>query len=389
MGRRTIAILFLVGGLLLLVVVAAFFLLQDGDTPDVVANTPVPDGDVTPGVEDAQAPDNGEQTQPPETVQQTPSAATLIEVVVSLQTVPRGWQMTEAELTTDMRRAELVDENVIVNVEDVIGKYARTEIFQGQTLTSDVLVGDPRLAGVEEYGPSSLIPAGFVAQAVPMNRLSSVGYSLAAGDFVDVMVNFYVSEVDPEFQTLLENSAVFFLEGEPDEETGETQRTIFLLDPFGRFENLPNGDLTLLTPAERQRPMRVAMLIQAAKVIQVGPWTEIEGPAVPTETPTPDPEATPTPEAGIIPTQTPTPSDVVLLALSPQQQLLLKYAVESSADVDYALRGVDNGQIFGVENVDINYLLQRFNIEVPLDFEFTVEPVLVTVTPIPVEGAEE
>lgn len=381
MGRRTIAILFLVGGLLLLLVVAAFFLLQGGDPPvaDATPNTPVADVDVTPGAEETAFPD---------IVDQEPSAGTLVEVVVSLQTVPRGWQMTEAELTTDMRRAELVDENVVVNIEDVVGKYARNEIFQGQTLTQDVLVGDPRLAGVEDFGPSSIIPPGAVAQAVPLDRLSGVGYGLAAGDFVDVMVNFYVSAVDPEFQTLLQNSAAFFLEGPPDEETGETQRTVFILDPFGRFENLPNGDLTLLTPSERRRPVRVAMLIQAAKVVQVGPWSEIDAPLVPTATPTPDPEATPTPEAGAIPTATPTPPDVVVLALSPQQQLLLKYAVESGADIDYALRGVDNGQIFGVENVDINYLLQRFNIEVPIDYDYTVEPVLVTVTPIPADDAE-
>lgn len=381
MGRRTIAILLLVGGLLLLIVVAAFFFLQGGDEPEVIESPPAADeGAITPGAEG---------TAPPVTAQETPSASTLIEVVVSLQTVPRGWLMTEAELTTDMRRAELVGENVITNVEDVVGKYARNEILQGQTITEDALVGDPRLAGVEDYGPSSLIPAGFVAQAVPMDRLSSVGYSLAEGDFVDIMLTFTVSRIDPEFQTLLENSAVFFLEGEPNEETGETQRTIFLLDPFGRFENLPNGDLTLLTPSERQRPMRVSMIVQAAKVVQVGPWTEQQGPVVPTVTPTPDPEATPTPEAGVVPTATPAPSDVVLLALSPQQQLLLKYAVESNADIDYALRSVDDGQIFGVENVDINYLLQRFNIEVPVDFDFTVEPVLATITPPPPEETGE
>ncbi len=376
MGRRTIAVLFLIGGLLILLVVAAVYLLQGGNRPVAVPDTPVIDIEELLG-------EDGVGLEPGDVLNSTPAAATLVEVVVSLQTVPRGWQMTEAELTTDMRRAELVDQNVIVQIEDVVGKYARTEIFQGQTLTSDVLVGDPRLAGLEEFGPSSLIPPGAVAQAVPLDRLSSVGYSLAPGDFVDVLVNFYVLAIDPEFQTLLQNSAAFFLESPPDEETGETQRTIFLLDPFGRFENLPNGDLTLLTPSEEQRPMRVAMLIQAAKVIQVGPWSEEAGPVVPTATPTPDPEATPTPEAGAFPTATPVPSNVLLLALSPQQQLLVKYALESGADVDYALRGVDNAQIFGVENVDMNYLMQRFNIETPNDFEFTVEPVLATVTPVP------
>lgn len=380
MGRRTIAILFLVGGLLLLLVVAAFFILQDGDQPAAPESTPVVEEDITPGAEGTVPPETAQ-----ETPQETPSAATLIEVVVSLQTVPRGWQISEAELTTDMRRAELVDENVVTNMEEVIGQYARTEIFQGQTLTEDLLVGDPRLAGVEDYGPSSLIPPGYIAQAVPLDRLSSVGYGMAAGDFVDIMVNFYVSAVDPEFQTLLENSAAFILEGEPDPETGETERTIFMIDPFGRFENLPNGDLALLTPSERQRPMRVAMMIQAAKVIHVGQWSETEGPIVPTATPTPDPEATPTPEVGAVPTETPTPADAVLLALSPQQQLLLKYAVESGADIDYALRSVDNGQIYNIENVDLSYLLQRFNIEVPVDYDFTVDPLLVTVTPTPEE----
>ena len=373
MGRRTIAILLLVGGLLLLLVVAAFFLLQGGDEPEVAETTPVVEDDVTPGAEGT--------TPAPSAPQETPSASTLIEVVVSLQTVPRGWQMTEAELTTDMRRAELVGDNVITNIEDAIGKYTRNEVFQGQTLTKDVLVGDPRLAGVEDYGPSSLIPPGFVAQAVPMDRLSSVGFGMGEGDLVDVMITFLVTEIDPEFQTILENSAVFFLEGQPNEETGEAQRTIFLLDPFGRFETLPNGDLTLLSPSESQRPTRVSIIIQAAKVIQIGPWTEMQGPVVPTPTPTPDPAATPTPEVGAVPTATPPPSDVVLLALSPQQQLLLKYAVETNADIDYALRGVDNGQIFGVENVDINYLLQRFNIEVPVDFGYTLEADLVPINP--------
>lgn len=134
--------------------------------------------------------------------------------------------------------------------------------------------------------------------------------------------------------------------------------------------------------------MRVSMLLQAAKVIQVGPWTPQDGPQVPTPTPTPDPEATPTPEAGTVPTPTPIPPDVLLLALSPQQQLLLRYALETGADVDYALRGVEDGQLFNVENVDINYLLSRFGIEVPLDYEYTAEqPALVTVTPTP-EGGE-
>lgn len=378
MGRRAIAILLLVGGLLLLLVVAGFFLLQGDEPADETTPAPVAEEDVTPGAEGTAAPEPDAQESPP----------AMVEVVVSLQTVPRGWQMTETELTTDLRRAELVGDNVITDIDDAVGKYVRTDVFQGQTLTEDVLVSDLTLAGVEDYGPSSLIPEGYVAQAVPLDRLSSIGYGVNSGDLVDVMITFHISEVDPEFQTLLRNSAAFLFEGTPNEETGETALNILLLDPFGRFETLADGSLAFITPSEDQRPMRVSMLLQAAKVIQVGPWTPEDGPQVPTPTPTPDPEATPTPEAGTVPTPTPVPPDVLLLALSPQQQLLLRYAIETGADVDYALRSVEDGQLFNVENVDLNYLLSRFGIEVPLDYEFTAEqPALVTVTPTP-EGGE-
>ena len=266
-----------------------------------------------------------------------------------------------------------------------MGKYARTDIFQGETLTRDTLIEDPTLEGVEEYGPSSLIPEGFVAQAVPMDRLSSVAYGVDTGDIVDVMLTFFIAEVDEEFASLLENSAVFSIETTTPAEEGEAaevSRSLLIIDPFGRFETLPNGDLALITPSESQRPMRVSFVLQGAKVIQVGPWEPLEAVSVPTPTPTPHPEATPTPEAGVVPTPTPAPPDLRLLALAPQQQQVLKYAVENAADIDFALRGPDDGQIYSVENVDINAFLSRFGIEPPIDYEYTVSPVYVTVTPV-------
>lgn len=372
MGRRIVPIILLVGGFLMLVVVAFLFFRQSEPPPAPVDGTPqvgeaegTPDPDATAGA--------------------AGTAPSLVEVVVSLQTVPRGWQMTEAELTTDLRRVDEIDDDVITDIDEALGKYARTDIFQGETLTRDTLIEDPTLEGVEEYGPSSLIPEGFVAQAVPMDRLSSVAYGVDTGDVVDVMLTFFIAEVDEEFASLLENSAVFSIETTTPAEEGEAAevtRSLLIIDPFGRFETLPNGDLALISPSESQRPMRVSFVLQGAKVIQVGPWEPREAVSVPTPTPTPDPEATPTPEAGVVPTATPAPPDVLLLALAPQQQLVLKYAVENTADIDFALRGPDDGQIYSVENVDINAFLSRFGIEPPIDYEYTVSPVYVTVTPV-------
>jgi hypothetical protein len=63
---------------------------------------------------------------------------------------------------------------------------------------------------------------------------------------------------------------------------------------------------------------------------------------------------------------------VLVIALPPQQLLLLKYAIEHDADVDYALRGINDGQLYQVTNVELGYLLERFNIEVPPNFNYTI-----------------
>jgi hypothetical protein len=294
--------------------------------------------------------------------------AEFIDVVVSWQTVPRGWQMTANELTLDTRLRADVGSDVFTDTTDVIGMYARTDIYQGETLTRDALVADPRLAGEADYGPSSLIPPGWIAASVPMDRLNSVAYGLAPGDTVDIMMTFAFNKVDQQFQTLLQNSATFILET-PNED-GEMQRTVIVVDPFGRFEQLPTGDIALVLPGETQRPLAVSMILQNARVIQIGPWSEPE----PVTVPTPAPEGAPTPVPETAPTPTPAPPDVLVVALPPQQQLFLSYAIDNSANIDFALRGPGDGQLYNVQNVDLNYLLQRFDIEVPPDFEYIISP---------------
>lgn len=388
MNRRTIAILIFIVAILILSVVGVLFVLQqnsgqpaqvqgDGDVP--------PEADLPPGVEVTSIPGL-------ESGQQMPD---LIEVVVSLQTLPRGYQLTANELTTDIRLATEVKGNIITNVDDAVGLYARTDIYQGETLTYDALVQDPTILGQTEYGPSSLIPPGFVAAAVPMDRLSSVGYGVDPGDSIDIMLSFVFYQIDEEFQTYLQNAAVFFLEDvlqaaeEGDTETLTSQEVV-IIAPYGRFEELPTGDLAHVGPSEAQRPVLVSMILQNAKVIQVGEWVPPESVQGPTPTPIPveDPNATPTFQP-LEPTSTPQPK-VMLVALSPQQQLFLKYAVESNADITFALRAVQDGQLYSVQNVDINYLLQQFNIDVPPNFGYSVDTIIeeraITPTPLSPQG---
>jgi Flp pilus assembly protein CpaB len=365
-GRRGIAIFIGVAGFLLVLIIVLVLILQSNQ------GAPLPPPVVQNGEE--QVDDEGRPVIP---VQQFPTVdpqAQLVDVVVSLQTLQRGWRMTEDVLAIDRRLAANVGPNVITNIDDAIGLYARTNIYQGETLTTDLVVRDPTLVGVDDYGPSSLIPQGWLAMAVPLDRLSGVAYGLSAGDSVDIMMSFILLELDEQFQTLMRNSASFILETRS-EDGSEGTRIVYLIEPFGRFESLPNGDIAHIFPSESQRPVAVSMVVQGARVIQVGPWVPPRPPQPPTPIPDPN-DPTPTPGAEP-PTPTPEPPAVVVIAMPPQQQLILKWALESDADVDFALRSASDNQlqVYAVENVDLNYILSRFNISFPPNFNYTVRSV--------------
>ncbi len=362
-GRRLIAILIGVMGIVLFAIVGIVLFLQStgSDAPP----SPVVGAD-------------GVSTVDPNF---TPSptidpGARMVEVVVSLQTVQRGFQMTEQELTTDMRLASEVGSNVITRIEDAVGLYARLDIYQGETLTTDTLVRDPTLLAQEEFGPASLIPPGWEAIGVPMDRLASVGYGLAPGDSVDVMLSFSLSAIDEEFQTLLANSITFFIQSTGSGEEGgaveETLPGLLIIDPYGRFEELPTGDIAMIGPSEAsQRPLPISVILQNARVVQVGAYSPPQSAQPPTPTvDASEPTATPDPNA--VPTPTPELPNVVLVALPPQQLLFLKYAVETSADIDFAIRAANDGQLYTVQNVDLDYLLQQFDIAVPPNFNYTI-----------------
>ncbi|MCP4420045.1 MAG: hypothetical protein GY805_25860 [Chloroflexi bacterium] len=392
MSRRTILILIFVFGIVLLSIVGVVFVLQQNEPTETVEEG-------AEGVEGAEAPDGVDGAAPVETL------PPLVEVVVSLQTVPRGHQMTADILALDMRPVESVGNNVITSIDDALELFARTDIYQGETLTFDTLVNDITLAGLESYGPSSLIPPGFVAQSVPMNRLSGVAYGANEGDYVDIMVSFIFYQIDEEFQTYLPNDAAFYLEefidavevlgsGVSTETT--TVPIIFSVSPIGRFEELPTGDLAHISQNDDDlipRPVQVSMIIQNARVVQVGQYLLPGNPAdlIPTATPeaVAEGDPTPTPPPAVAPTATPSPADVLVVALQPQQQLLLRYAVEVNAQVHFALRGVNDGQLYSVENMTLDFLMDRFNLEVPPDLGYTVESYIreVTPTPPPDEGS--
>ena len=388
MKGRTILIVLVI--VVLIGAIGAYFYMQSQSGGDEV---PESDSD---SVTNVTVDENGETIN---MVQPATPLPPMLEVVVSNQTFQRGYYITEADLTPqpgqppsitmEKRLSASIGDNVITNPKDVIGMFARSDVFQGQTFTIDMLADDPRIAGTDMYGPSSLIPQGQVAAALPFDRLAGVAYGLTAGDYIDIMLTFNFYQIDEEFQTYLQDDAVFYLQEnvttggeEGGAEKTEARPDILILSPYGRFEEIPTGDLAHVYPSENQRPVVVSMILQNAKVIQVGNWSPPESAQLATPTAPPaDADATPTPESAEAATPTIPPPDVILLALSSQQQLLLKYAVESHADIDYALRRPNDGQLYTIDAVDLEYMMARFGIELPPTYNYSVDSPLPTPVP--------
>ena len=59
----------------------------------------------------------------------------------------------------------------------------------------------------------------------------------------------------------------------------------------------------------------------------------------------------------------------LILKISPQDAVLLKYFRDSTGQIDLALRSPDNGTLFDVEPVNINYLIRRYGITLPEPLE--------------------
>ncbi|MEM8858931.1 MAG: RcpC/CpaB family pilus assembly protein, partial [Chloroflexota bacterium] len=377
MNRRALGLLLIVLVIIAAVILGLFFFL--GGNPFA----PEPEPTLPPPT--IALPD-GEPTEVPIVTVAPEEVVEFVEVVISNNTIPRGFQLTENELETEIRLIDQVSPNMITNIEDAVGLFTRKGIFQGETLTYEALASDLREIGQEDFGPSSLIPPGFVAMSVPYDRVSGVGGGIEAGDSVDILISFLLIPVDEEFQTPLHNSAVLYVneEIEVEDENGEitiqTVRIPFIIEPQGRYEELATGDLANIAPSETQaRGQHVAFVIQNAAVIEVGQWIPPVPPLLPTPTLSPEEidelaESGQTPEDvqvtlsdlandvndTIAALKDPLQAGSILIALPPQQQITLKYAIETNSSIDFALRGEGDGQLYATENVSLEYVLYRF-----------------------------
>ncbi len=388
MRARTFLLLFLV--LLLIAAGVVAFLVLSGDS--VV-------GSLLRGAADEvvqTTPESSEPGAPPPTA--TPEF-NFVPVIVANMPLPAGTRIEPDFVRIEMRP----DDNVAVRAgyiftdpEDVIGRITRTRIDQGQEILDSMLA----LSTVDLASMGSdlalYVNQGNVAIAFPIDRYSGAAYALRPGDSVDVLATIGVINIDPEFRTALPNfyrpvSEILLQEG------GE-----FLLNQGveGRLELIPGVNLVAtISPRGTlswdgstllQIPRRVTQLtVQQAEVLWTGTWVE-PGNLNPGET---DPAAPPPPgpdgQPGV-PVPTPTPlftraeqfPDVVILSLSLQDALTLKWAMDRGVRMDLALRAQGDTSDHSTVSISLPQLVEQGGLTIPEPLEFDLIPRADEVEPV-------
>lgn len=376
-------LLILIGLVVILAAVAAFALMSGGD-----------DGD-TEDTGDTVAVDNGggggEPSGPVEVVPQIDTVA----IVIAVQDLSRGMVIPRDGVAILQWPRESLPESdnyfVAEEIDSVVGKIARTDIFRGSPILTRYVVDnlyDIASTGSDVSAVLNGLPQdqSWVAVSIPLDPsgIGQVAYGIQDGDFVDIILSFLFVDVDPTFQTRLPNNVSLITRLETGELSIGAPRQ-------GRTEaSTLTPDGVLLGPSEAsQRPRLVTQYtVQNAFVVHIGYFDE--GGSLFGQTPTPTQMVTQAPpgegtqqeqeqQSAPLPTATPYTPLIVTLGVTPQDALVLTWAVDAQIPITLVLRAVGNDEIVATDPVTLDYMIRNFNAEPPNALEFALEPPITSV----------
>jgi Flp pilus assembly protein CpaB len=314
----------------------------------------------------------GQQKPPPKATPTAPPPETT-KIVIAVQPIPRGGKIVTDAVGFFDWPASKVPPGALTDSSRAINKFAKIYIPQGMPILPGMLAESA--AGTSPGSSASLaIVQGRVGVAFPLRstypdkdnlpydrrdkevlpRLLSVAYAIQPGDRVDVLACFWVYELDKEFQSRTPNKFGYI---DP-EKRGQPVEGM-----AGRPIVVPGGSPGVEGPSEPQLPRMVCQwTAQNARVLGLGDW--VTAPAAPS-TPPPGGQPTPTP-APLVP-------QFVTLEVDPQDALVLKYARETGAQLDLALRAAgDKDSKFSTEAVTLQYMFERFKVAVPPKLDYGI-----------------
>jgi Flp pilus assembly protein CpaB len=369
-------VLILLGMVIILVIVLVFVLMSGGDETGQEGTTE------TPAVA-------AETTPLPEEL--SPRFLDMVEIVVAIQDLPRGIVIPPDGVGVQLWPQEALPEPgnyfTAEELEDVIGQIARTDIPRGMPILARQIV--PNLYQIAQTGSdAAALMRAFeddqprVAVSIPLDPtgVGQVAYGIQPGDFVDVILSFLYIDVDPTFQTRMPNNVSLITRLETGELSIGAPRQ-------GRPEAStlsPEG--VLLSPSEpSQRPRLVTQrTVTNAWVLHVGyfpPGGDIVG-----ATPTPQViETVPPPGEGGAQQATPQPTAtpymplIITLAVTPQDALVLTWAVDAQIPITLALRTAGDNSVVATDPVSLDYMIRTYNAQPPVALEFALEPPITSV----------
>jgi len=276
------------------------------------------------------------------------------EILVAAQNIPRGAVISpDAVVPGKWPNDSLPPADLITtDPEKVVGKIARTDVLRGQPMLSSLVAADPKALAATGGDASLFIPPGKVAMAFPINKLTSVGYAIGAGDHVDVIVSFAVVEVDQEGQY----PVIPFNRDLVDELVAAG------LEPAEAVARV----LSKLDTATIRPRLLSQLTLQNVEVLHVGEWPT--GGVLPKTTPTlsPEQQSAQAQTAAGTPTATPPRPDMVILLVDQQQALILQWLQqEGNVALNLVLRGAGDNAPVSTETVSYQYILVNFNITIP------------------------
>jgi Flp pilus assembly protein CpaB len=372
--------LILLGAIILLVVVLVVVLMSGDDGgQETAAQATEVGGEAAGGGEgEPSAADTGLRT------------LNMVEIVVAVQDLPRGIVIPPDGVGVVPWPQEALPEagNYFTagELQDVIGQVARTDIFRGSPILARQVV--PNLYEIAQTGSdAAALMRAFegdeprVAISIPLDPtgVGQVAYGIQAGDFVDVILSFLYIDVDPTFQTRMPNNVSLITRLETGELSIGSPRQ-------GRPEAStlsPEG--VLLSPSESsQRPRLVTQrTVTGAWVLRVGyfpPGGDIIG-----ATPTPQQfETLPPPGEGGQPatpqaTATAFAPLIITLAVTPQEALVLTWAVDAQIPITLALRAAGDTTEIATDPVTLDYMIRTYNAQPPVALEYALEPPITSV----------
>ena len=227
-------------------------------------------------------------------------------VVVAKQLINERAVIRLADISTEERPVEEVPSGAIFKTDDAVGRIATRPIQSGQVLLTQYMI--------ESFSSTGIEAADIITEAVNFNE--ALGEDLVGFAF-------------PVTDRLSEEGILL---------PGDHVDLLFSTDVVGQQEGA-GGKVSIYA-------------IQDIEILQV-----IYQP-VPAEETDEQAEGEAQPVAPLVP-------KTLILAMEPQDAVVLKYAIDAASPLDLVLRAGDNERFFDVDSVHINTISERYRFTAP------------------------